>query len=188
MAEVMLVDWLDNTFPKRVPGDYELDKKSDTGRVGKFLRNNKNCFEFVYQLGVLNPWLTNADQSIDEYKVYSQLPEISLKYAFECPNGCPNIYTQKGCLGNLKSVIYVINSSVPKEKMDVQLYATIKKPSLVRSSIGHFGATNITWVDSNNIIGAEGSVLTLFDRNKESSSTLEHGKWKVEEDHQNDFK
>jgi hypothetical protein len=108
--------------------------------------------------------LKNADPNTEEYEVYSKLPEIAIKYAFECSNGCPNIYTQKGCEGAVESKIYVINSIVPKEKMDAQLHAAIEKDSSISSFIGNDGATTITWVASNDIIGTEGSVLTLLDK------------------------
>ena len=42
MAEVMRVDWPDESFPKHVPGDYELDKLDDTMGVQRFLKNKKN--------------------------------------------------------------------------------------------------------------------------------------------------
>ena len=64
MAEVMLVDWLDDSFPKQVPGDYELDKEDDTNLVQSFLNNNNNCFKFFHQLGVLETWLKRQTKAL----------------------------------------------------------------------------------------------------------------------------
>ena len=68
--EVMLVDWLDDSFPRGIPGDFGLEKDGDTSLVRKCFKKKSNCFEFFHQLGVLETWFKNADQSTDEYEVY----------------------------------------------------------------------------------------------------------------------
>ena len=130
--------------------------------------------------------MKTADQSTAGYKVYKNLPEISLKYAFGCSNGCPNIYTNKqGCLGDLNSKIYVIKLIVPKEKMNPQLHAAIENDSSIRSSIQKDRATAIIWVTSDGINGKKGSVLALLDKKIISLHTRT---WSVETDPKSDFK
>ena len=167
------------SFPKEIPYDYELEKDtSDTSLVRTFVKKKTNCFEFFHQLGVLETWFKNADQSTDAYKAYARIPEIAHKYAFESANGCSNVYNKIGCSGNLSSKIYVIKSIVPQKDMDPQLHAAIEKDSLSTSSTRKDGATIIIWVASNDIIGENGSVLALLDRQQKFCKTLEHGVWK----------
>ena len=81
-------------------------------------------------------------------------------------------------MGDSNSKIYVIKSIVSKEKIDSQLHAEIENNSSIRSSIRKDGATLVIWVTSNVIIGKNGSVLALLDKQMMSPNTR-HWLWKL---------
>ncbi len=69
--------------------------------------------QFFHQLGFLEHYLSFSSQEND---VYKRIPRIAHSYAFECSNGCRNIYNQGGRDDNGKSqYIFVMESEIIKD-------------------------------------------------------------------------
>ena len=111
---VTRVDWKDSGFPCHMPKDINfLLKKEDINHLDNILQDDKNDFRFFHQLGLLPAYLQVARQGNDDAHKYRRIPKIAHQYAFECSNGCENIFTKEGRSKTIKdSNVYVMTSEV----------------------------------------------------------------------------
>ena len=69
--------------------------------------------DFFHKLGLLPAYLQVARQVNDDAHKYRRIPTIAHQYAFECSNGCENIFTKEGRSKTIKdSNVYVMTSEV----------------------------------------------------------------------------
>ena len=94
---VMKVDWLDEKSPRHMPKDFHVFNKSDTDILQQVLADEGNSVEFLHQLGVLiiDEYLKVCDQSNSASESYRSIPHAVYPFAFECSNGCQNMYTKR---------------------------------------------------------------------------------------------
>ena len=111
---VTRVDWKNPGFPCHMPKDINfLLKKEDINHLDNILQDDKNNFRFFHQLGLLPAYLQVARQGNDDAHKYRRIPKIAHQYAFECSNGCENIFTKEGRSKTIKdSNVYVVTSEV----------------------------------------------------------------------------
>jgi hypothetical protein len=111
---VTKVDWKDPGFPCQVPNDIcFLLQEPDIEHLNHILQDTNNDFRFFHQLGLLNAYLQVALEGSDEAHKYRRIPKIAHQYAFECLNGCENIFTKEGQSKTIKdSNVYVMTSEV----------------------------------------------------------------------------
>merc|ERR1712127_971668 len=75
--------------------------------------NTSEELQFFHQLGFLEHYLSFSSEEND---VYKRIPRIAHSYAFECSNGCRNIYNQEGRDDNEESqYIFVMESEIMKD-------------------------------------------------------------------------
>ena len=96
-VSVIKVDWKDPGLPRQVPNDIHfLLHQQDIEHLNSILRDDDNDFRFFHQLGLLSAYLQVAPEGSDDAHKYRRIPKIAHQYAFECSNGCENIFTKDG--------------------------------------------------------------------------------------------
>jgi hypothetical protein len=113
-VSVTKVDWKDPGFPCQMPNDIHfLLHQQDIDHLNRMLQDDDNDFRFFHQLGLLNAYLQVAPEGSDDAHKYRRIPKIAHQYAFECSNGCENIFTKDGRNKTIRdSNVYVMNSEV----------------------------------------------------------------------------
>ena len=94
---VTRVDWKNPTLLRRMPIDINLLLgEDDINHLNNILQDDQNDFTFFHQLGLLSAYLQVAPLGSDDAHTYRQIPQIAHRFAFECSNGCENIFTKQG--------------------------------------------------------------------------------------------
>ena len=94
---VTRVDWKNPEFPCRMPHDIHfLLEKGDIKHLNDILEDDKNDFKYFHQLGLLPAYLQVALEGSDDAHKYRRIPRVAHQFAFECSNGCENIFTKDG--------------------------------------------------------------------------------------------
>ena len=131
---VMKVDWLDESFPSVIPEDFHVFNKLDTDILQQVLADEGNSVEFLHQLGVLiiDEYLKVCDQSNSVSESYRSIPPVAHPFAFECSNGCRNIYTKEGRAERVTSSnVYVMQSILNPGSMDEELLQYLENDSSI---------------------------------------------------------
>ena len=85
----------------------------DCNHLNNILQDDRNEINFFHQLGLLSAYLQVAPEGSDDAHIYRRIPKIARQFAFECSNGCENIFTKEGRKRIVKdSNIYVMTSLV----------------------------------------------------------------------------
>jgi hypothetical protein len=96
-VSVTRVDWKNPGFPCQMPNDIHfLFGEADIKHLNDILQDDNNGFRFFHQLGLLTFYLQVALEGRDDVHKYRRIPRIAHQYAFECSNGCENIFTKEG--------------------------------------------------------------------------------------------
>jgi hypothetical protein len=113
-VSVIKVDWKDPGLPCQVPNDIHfLLHQQDIEHLNSILQDDDNDCRFFHQFGLLNAYLQVAPEGSDDAHKYRRIPKIAHQYAFECSNGCENIFTKDGRNKTIRdSNVYVMNSEV----------------------------------------------------------------------------
>ncbi len=111
---VTKVNWKDPSFLRRMPRDiHHLFGEGDCNHLNNILQDDRNEINFFHQLGLLSAYLQVAPEGSDDAHIYRRIPKIARQFAFECSNGCENIFTKEGQKRIVKdSNIYVMTSLV----------------------------------------------------------------------------
>lgn len=113
-VSVTRVDWKNPAFLRRMPHDIHfLFGEGDIKHLNNILQDDQNEFKFFHQLGILPAYLQVAPEGSDDAHTYRRIPRIAHQFAFECSNGCENIFTKDGRNKVIKdSNVYVMTSEV----------------------------------------------------------------------------
>ena len=111
---VTRVDWKNPEFPCHMPRDiHYLLGEGDIKHLNNILEDDKNGFKYFHQLGLLPPYLQVAPEGSDDAHKYRRIPRVAHQFAFECSNGCENIFTKDGQSKIVRdSNVYVMTSEV----------------------------------------------------------------------------
>ena len=94
---VTKVNWKDPSFLRCMPRDiHHLFGEGDCNHLNNILQDDQNEFNFFHQLGLLSAYLQVAPEGSDDAHIYRRIPKIARQFAFECSNGCENIFTKEG--------------------------------------------------------------------------------------------
>jgi hypothetical protein len=111
---VTRVDWKNPEFPCRMPHDIHfLLGEGDIKHLNDILEDDQNDFKYFHQLGLLPVYLQVALEGSDDAHKYRKIPRVAHQFAFECSNGCENIFTKDGRSKIIRdSSVYVMTSEV----------------------------------------------------------------------------
>ena len=94
---VAKVDWKNPTLLHCMPRDINLLLgEQDINHLNKILQDDQNDFTFFQQLGLLSAYIEVVPLGNDDAHTYRWIPQIAHQFAFECSNGCENIFTKEG--------------------------------------------------------------------------------------------
>lgn len=111
---VTRVDWRNPEFPCHMPQDIHfLLAEGDIKHLNNILQDDQNDFKYFHQLGLLPAYLQVALEGSDDTHKYRRIPRVAHQFAFECSNGCENIFTKNGRSKIIRdSSVYVMTSEV----------------------------------------------------------------------------
>ncbi len=111
---VTKVDWKNPEFPCHMPRDIHfLLAEGDIKHLNDILEDDQNDFKYFHQLGLLPAYLQVALEGSDDAHKYRRIPKVAHQFAFECSNGCENIFTKDGRSKIIRdSSVYVMTSEV----------------------------------------------------------------------------
>ena len=96
-VSVTRVDWKHPAFLCHMPCDIHfLFGEGDINHLNNILQEDRNQFKFFHQLGLLPAFLQVALEGSDDAHTYKRTSKIMHQFAFECSNGCENIFTKEG--------------------------------------------------------------------------------------------
>ena len=102
-----------------------LLEEEDINHLNNILQDDQNNFTFFHQLGLLSAYLQVAPLGSDDAHTYRWIPQIAHQFAFECSNGCENIFTKQGQNKKVNnSNVYVMAS-----KLTASNYSRLKNIS-----------------------------------------------------------
>ena len=111
---VTRVDWKNPEFPCHMPHDIHfLLGEGDIKHLNNILEDDQNDFKYFHQLGLLPACLQLVLEGSDDAHKYRRIPRVAHQFAFECSNGCENIFTKDGRSKIIRdSSVYVMTSEV----------------------------------------------------------------------------
>jgi len=111
---VTRVDWKHHTLLRHMPSDINLLLgEQDITHLNNILQDDQNDFTFFHQLGLLSAYLQVAPLGSDDAHTYRRIPQIAHQFAFECSNGCENIFNKEGQNRKINdSNVYVMSSEM----------------------------------------------------------------------------
>ena len=87
--------------------------EGDIKHLNDILEDDQNDFKYFHQLGLLPVYLQLALEGSDDAHKYRRIPRVAHQFAFECSNGCENIFTKNGRSKIIRdSSVYVMTSEV----------------------------------------------------------------------------
>ena len=72
---------------------HHLFGEGDCNHLNNILQDDQNEINFFHQLGLFSAYLQVAPEGSDDAHIYRCIPKIARQFAFECSNGCENIFT-----------------------------------------------------------------------------------------------
>ena len=108
------VDWKNQAFPCHMPCDIHIVVgEGDINHLNNILQDDQNDFKYFHQLGLLPAYLQVVLEESDDAHKYRRIPRVAHQFAFECSNGCENIFTKNGRSKIIRdSRVYVMTSDV----------------------------------------------------------------------------
>jgi hypothetical protein len=170
--KIMLVDWLDDSFPTVIPDDLDLLGNSDIVLLNKVLKSNPFGIKYFHQLNLLPSYLKSAPVGSNIAHIYRQLPEVSWPYAYECANKCQDIFTAEGRKNLIQSSrLYIIESEVTANEFKKIVETEMKRVHLTRGK-----KKRVQWILDDSYVS---ELIKQFGRGAEDPfmHTLSHGKW-----------
>ena len=111
---VTKANWKNPAFPCHMPHDIHfLLGEGDITHLNNILEDDQNDFKYFHQLGLLPAYLQVAQEGSDDAHKYRRIPRVAHQFAFECSNGCENVFTKDGRSKITRdSNVYVMTSEV----------------------------------------------------------------------------
>ena len=113
------------------------------------LGDEGNSVEFLHQLGVLiiEEYLKVCDQNDSASESYRSILAVAHQFAFECSNGCWNIYTKEGKAEKATSPnVYVMRSILKEGSMEEELWQCLNIDSSINVKEIDGNDISVTWV------------------------------------------
>jgi hypothetical protein len=87
--------------------------EGDIKHLNNIFEDDQNDFKYFHPLGLLPAYLQVALEGSDDAHKYRRIPRVAHQLAFECSNGCENIFTKDGQSKIIRdSNVYVMTSEV----------------------------------------------------------------------------
>ena len=176
IEKIIKIDWLDTSFPTKVPTDYSRIQGKDRKLMNDILSDEENSMNYFQQTGLLESYLNDVRQDSNEASVYRSIPKIASLHAFECSNKCVNIFNKDGRSHVVDNEIFVFESSIPMDKLDndeVKMFMQDPKMSYKEKD----RIATVEWIPGGAIIGFHCSVMDKLEGFDEFRRTLEHANW-----------
>jgi hypothetical protein len=139
--------------------------EGDIKHLNNILQDDQNNFKYFHQLGLLPACLQVALEGSDDAHQYRRIPSVAHQFAFECSNGCENIFTKDGQSKIIRgSNVYVMTSEVSATDYNkLQNVSTFLKGEEFCHLVADFPRKCVQWVTCEEVQAYLEEDLQFFD-------------------------